>query len=167
MHDDCPSRIEACFGGVVRHARWLEKVPGFPLLADTLSRVLVAVCDSGRHRALLALEQEVLSWPEVTTALHSFGGVEFRRHGRELGHFHGCGLLDVHLDRDRARDAVAAGRAVPHHVLGSSAWVSRWVRGADDVPGALALLREAWLGAGDDGPGGVRPACSGPERAGA
>lgn len=154
MHDDSPSRIEACFVGMVRHARWLAKIPGGVLLADTLSRVLVAVFDSPRHRALLALEQEILAWPEVTTAHHSFGGVEFRRHGRELGHFHGCGLLDVHLDPDRARTAVAAGRAEPHHVLGASAWVSRWVRGAEDVPGALALLHEAWRAAGEHGPGG-------------
>jgi len=145
MHDDSPSRIEAFFGGMVREARLLAKIPGFALLADTLSRVLVAVFDSERHRALLALEQEILSWPEVTTALHSFGGVEFRRHGRELGHFHGCGLLDVHLDQDRARRAVAEGRAEPHHVLGPGAWVSLWVRNAQDVPKALALLREARL----------------------
>jgi hypothetical protein len=153
MHDDSPSCIEAFFGGMVRYTRWLAKIPGFALLADTLSRVLVALFDSRRHRALLALEQEILAWPEVTTALHSFGGVEFRRHDRELGHFHGCGLLDVHLDPDRARAAVAAGRAELHHVLGASAWVSRWVRSAEDVPGALALLREAWRAAGEHGSG--------------
>jgi len=81
--------------------------------------------------------------PGVTLRVHRFGGVEFSISGRELGHLHGNGLLDVHLGCESARAFLHTRRAEPHHVLGNSAWVSFWVESLDEVPNAVDLLKLA------------------------
>ncbi len=85
----------------------------------------------------------VSRWPEVTTAPHRFGGLEFRVGRREIGHIHGDRLVDIPFPK-RVRDEVLArGDAVAHHVLPDSGWVSVWVDRPEDVERALALLGAA------------------------
>jgi hypothetical protein len=84
---------------------------------------------------------EVGGWPDVTVAPHRFGGVEFRVHRRELGHLHGGHLADLPFPRAVRNDLVASGRAMPHHVLHDSGWVSFPIRAADDVNRAIELFR--------------------------
>ena len=90
------------------------------------------------------IQQEVLSWPGVTEAPHQFGGIEFRLGKRELGHLHGDYLADLPFPVREREELVAAGRAMPHHILPLSGWVSYPIRDADAVPGALALFRLAY-----------------------
>ena len=141
MPDASPSLVERVFHLLVRRARWLGHVPVLPWFMDTLAHAAVAVTDRTRYRAMHSLIKTVTAWPEITDSLHRFGGMEFRVKGREIGHLHGCGLLDVRVGRDRARELIAAGHAEPHHVFGDSAWVSIWVRREEDVPGAVEVLR--------------------------
>jgi hypothetical protein len=84
---------------------------------------------------------EVLSWDGVTSEPHRFGGVEFLLGKRELGHLHGDRLADLPFPRRVRDELVAAGRAVPHHVLPETGWVSFWIEGEDDVPRAIELFR--------------------------
>lgn len=84
---------------------------------------------------------EVLAWPEVSQAPHRFGGVEFRFHGSELGHLHGDRLADLPFPKRVRDELVAAGRAQPHHVVPDSGWVSRWIRGPEDVEEIVNLFR--------------------------
>jgi Ni,Fe-hydrogenase I large subunit len=87
------------------------------------------------------IEREVGSWEGVTTHAHRFGGVEFRLARRELGHLHGERWADLPFQR-RIRDMlVETGRAEPHHVLPHTGWVSRRIRGEDDVDEVVALFR--------------------------
>ncbi|ELZ71120.1 hypothetical protein C5B91_05885 [Haloferax sp. Atlit-10N] len=87
----------------------------------------------------------VSRWPGVETAPHRFGGTEFLVAGREIGHVHDAGVVDLALTK-RARDVLLTdGLADPHHVLPDSAWVTYRVRSAADVPGAMRLLRLAYL----------------------
>lgn len=143
MPDAWPKLIESVFTGLVRHARWMARVPLLPSLADVIAQTAVAVGDPGRHRAMRSVEREVSRWDGVNCGIHRFGGVEFRRGRREFAHLHGCGLLDLRLGVAQARSCVAAGQAEPHHVLGASAWVSFWLRSEGQIPEALALLRLA------------------------
>ena len=83
----------------------------------------------------------VLTDPEVTEAPHRFGGLEFRLGRRELGHLHGERLADLPFPRRVRDELVAAGRAEPHHVLPDSGWVSRRVRGPEDVAAVAELFR--------------------------
>lgn len=87
------------------------------------------------------ITREVLSWPDVTEAPHRFGGVEFRFHGRELGHLHGGVMADLPFPKSVRDELVAAGRASPHHVLPESGWVTFRIRGPEDVPAVVALFR--------------------------
>ena len=70
------------------------------------------------------VQQELLSWPGVTIHDHRFGGIEFRVNGREMGHIHGDRLADLPFPRDIGKKLIAEGKALPHHVLPQSGWIS-------------------------------------------
>ena len=87
------------------------------------------------------IEREVSSWPGVMIEPHRFGGIEFKVGRREIGHLHGNRLADLPFPI-RVREAlVREGRAERHHVLPESGWVSRRIRGDEDVAEVIALFR--------------------------
>jgi len=81
------------------------------------------------------------AWPGVTVHAHRFGGVEFRRGRRELGHLHRNGLVDLPFPVHVRERLVAEGAAEPHHILPESGWVSFRVRTDADVAHAIELFR--------------------------
>jgi hypothetical protein len=85
--------------------------------------------------------REIASWPEVTVAPHRFGGIEFRRGRRELGHLHGSHLADLPFPVRVREQLVREGRAEPHHIMRESGWVSRRIRGEEDVAVVVELFR--------------------------
>ena len=87
------------------------------------------------------LSDEVGTWPGVQATKHRFGGTEFRLARGEIGHIHEGGLLDLPFPRGLRDQLVATGKAAPHHIMPDTGWVSYRLRGEDDLPGALALLR--------------------------
>src|SRR5262249_40004983 len=87
---------------------------------------------------------ELERWEGVTVEAHRFGGIEFRVDRREIGHLHGDRLADIPFPKSVRDELVAAGRAQRHHVLPDTGWVSRYIRGADDVQDVIALLRLAY-----------------------
>ena len=87
------------------------------------------------------IEREIASWPNVTVAPHRFGGREFRVGRRELGHLHGDRLADLPFPVRVREQLVREGKAEPHHVLPQSGWVSRPIRGENDVDAVIALFR--------------------------
>jgi hypothetical protein len=89
----------------------------------------------GRIRA------EVESWDGVTSAPHRFGGVAFHFGKRELGHLHGDRLADLPFPKRIAEELIADGRALPHHVVRDSGWVSKPIRSDEDVAAVLDLFR--------------------------
>jgi hypothetical protein len=87
------------------------------------------------------IRAEVGGWPGVETGSHRFGGVEFRVAGHEIGHLHGDRLADLPFPTRIRRELVESGRALPHHVLPDSGWVSFRIGGPDDVTAVVALFR--------------------------
>jgi hypothetical protein len=87
------------------------------------------------------IKREVLSWPGVSAEPHRFGGVEFRVNHHEIGHLHGNRMADLPFPVRLRKELVAAGCASPHHVLPDTGWVSYYIRGPEDVPGAIELFR--------------------------
>lgn len=124
-----------------RHFPHLRRVHGLPQLVDTALLAHTLLLRRERIAPREAVERALLSWPGVTTRIHRFGGVEFIVGGREIGHLHGNGLLDIPFTRALRDEAVASGLARPHHVFPQSAWVSFDLHSAGDVPTALLLLR--------------------------
>jgi Family of unknown function (DUF5519) len=94
------------------------------------------------------IEQTVAGWPGVTVEPHRFGGVEFRVGRRELGHLHGNRLADLPFPVTVREQLIAAGKAERHHVLPDSGWVSRPIRGVEDIRDVVELFRlnyeQAW-----------------------
>ena len=131
------------FRFVVRHLRWLARVPGLPQYFDTMLLTWTALFHRKRLRAMEAIEEAALQMPGVRLCVHRLGGMEFVCGERELGHLHGNGLLDVRVGVEEARVIVREGQAEVHHVFGESAWVSFWVRGMGEVPLAVGLLEKA------------------------
>lgn len=91
-----------------------------------------------------AIVAKVSTWDGVVAQPHRFGGTEFRLGRGEIGHVHEGGLVDVPFPRAVRDELIAEGVAKPHHRLPESGWVSYWLQSADDVPGALALLRRSY-----------------------
>jgi len=83
-----------------------------------------------------AVTRELLSWPGVTTHDHRFGGVEFRVNGREMGHMHGDELADLPFPKDVGKKLIAKGKALPHHFIPQSGWISCYV----SEQGALGII---------------------------
>jgi Family of unknown function (DUF5519) len=90
------------------------------------------------------IEREVAAWDGVTVGPHRFGGREFRLGRRELGHLHGGALADLPFPRRIADMLVETGRAERHHVLPDSGWVTKRIRGEDDVDETIELFRLAY-----------------------
>jgi hypothetical protein len=129
---------------VVRYLRWTARVPGLPQLFDTFLLANTWVFRRARFIAMEALETEALRLRGVRLKVHRFGGIEFiEKHGRELGHLHGHGLLDVAIGGDAAKLLLAAGQVRPHHVFPRSKWVSFQIESNADVPFAMKLLTMA------------------------
>ncbi|MBW8741153.1 MAG: luciferase family protein [Gaiellaceae bacterium] len=91
--------------------------------------------------ALETIRGEVVRWDGVTAHPHRFGGVEFRYGKRELGHVHGDRFADLPFHRAIRDMLVETGRALPHHVLPHSGWVTKPMRGPDDVAEVIELFR--------------------------
>ena len=87
------------------------------------------------------ISHELLSWLGVTVQPHRFGGLEFRLNGHELGHLHGNRQADLPFSVKTREELVAAGKASLHHVLPETGWVSYYIRGSEDVAGAVELFR--------------------------
>lgn len=130
------------FRFVVRHLRWLARVPLAPQFFDALLLAWTALFHRQRLQAMENLEEAALRLPGVTPRVHRFGGIGFACRGREFAHLHGNGLLDVHLTRERAAELVASHRAELHHVFGPSVWISFWLWSAGDLENALSLIEE-------------------------
>ena len=132
---------------IVNNFRWLARVPGLPQLFDALLLMGTCVFRRSRLAAMETLEVEALRLAGVRLKIHRFGGIEFvEQGGRELGHLHGHGLLDVAVGRQPANELLAKGRVRPHHVFPRSKWVSFQIESEADVPFAVELLTVAALG---------------------
>jgi Family of unknown function (DUF5519) len=91
------------------------------------------------------IREEVLSWPGVTEAEHSFGGVEFHVGKREIGHLHDdLDLADLPFPVKVREELVREGKAQPHHIFPNTGWVSYSIPNEDAVPGAIELFRMSY-----------------------
>jgi len=88
-----------------------------------------------------AMVATVQGWDGVSLRPHRFGGTEFVVNGREIGHIHGVSLVDLMLPKATRDEAIRSGKAIAHHVLPESNWVSVPLRTETDVSHALELLR--------------------------
>lgn len=91
------------------------------------------------------LTQMITTWSEVTTVPHRFGGIEFLVGATEIGHIHRGGLVDIPFSRAIRDQLIAEGKAMYHHILPDTGWVSYWMHHEDDLQHVLWLLRLSYL----------------------
>src|SRR5262249_11155173 len=114
---------------------------------DHNSRPVTKVLGNMHNEAMLpesiALEiwREVASWPDVSVEAHRAGIVFFFVGRREIGHLHGSRMADLPFPvRIRAR-LVEEGKADLHYLHPKSGWVTRYIRGEQDVDAITQLFR--------------------------
>jgi hypothetical protein len=90
------------------------------------------------------IHDAAMSWSGVTAQPHRFGGTEYRLGRREIGHIHGDYLVDIPFPKSVRNELIAAGLAEPHHILPNSGWISFYIRRADQIEPAIALLRRSY-----------------------
>ncbi|SEN98247.1 hypothetical protein SAMN05216436_12765 [bacterium A37T11] len=78
------------------------------------------------------IETEIESWPGITLSFHRYGGTQFNFRGKELGHMHSNGLVDIRFSRAIKKRLLGEGRIKDHHVLRQSGWVSFQIKSAED-----------------------------------
>jgi hypothetical protein len=96
------------------------------------------------HGAGAKIVETLLTWKDLESHLHRFGGTEFRIGKREIGHIHGDTLVDIPFPTKVRDEIIAAGEAQPHHILPETGWVSFYIREAGDIEHAVALLKRSY-----------------------
>src|ERR1700752_1697442 len=87
------------------------------------------------------LNTELTSWPGVTSKPHRFGGTQFRVNSKEMGHIHGGRFADLPLPMNLRNQLVKYGRALPHHVLPNSGWITFLINEDADIMMLINLVR--------------------------
>jgi hypothetical protein len=88
------------------------------------------------------IEENVLIWDGVTAAPHRFGGREFLLNGKEFGHIHHNGMLDILFSKKIREALVAENLANMHHLLPETGWISYYSQNQpENLINALKLLR--------------------------
>jgi hypothetical protein len=105
----------------------------------TISRKLGSMLDD--KDVFDKVKSELMSWPEVTLQPHRFGGTEFRVNGREMGHMHAARFADLPFPMSIRNELIKDRRALPHHVLPNSGWVTFLINEENDIPLLISLFR--------------------------
>lgn len=87
------------------------------------------------------IKSELIGWPGVTSRPHRFGGTEFRVNGKEMGHVHGARFADLPFPMNVRSQLVAEGKALAHHVLPDSGWVTVPIKNEVDIISLIGLFR--------------------------
>lgn len=91
-----------------------------------------------------AIEAQVLTWADIESQPHRFGGREYTLGKREIGHIHGDELVDIPFPKKVRDELVAAGQARAHHILPESGWISLYLNQPEDVGRAVKLLLRSY-----------------------
>jgi len=133
------------FGLIVKYFGFLKAVPLLPHVFDGLLYLHTYFTNTRLLDCIDLITNEVLSWDDTENALHKYGGLQFNSRGKEIGHIHGNGILDIRFSRKIKEQLIVEGRVVPHHVFKDSGWVSFYMQGMGDFDYAIKLLRMSYL----------------------
>ena len=87
------------------------------------------------------IQREVASWPDVHVEGHRGGIVFFFVGRREIGHLHGSRMADLPFPVRIRERLVAEGKADLHYLHPKSGWITRYIRGDQDVEAVTQLFR--------------------------
>jgi len=133
------------FKFVIKYFGFLKRAPLLPHLFDSQFKLWLLFTNAALLDCLSDIETEVLNWEQTTISMHKFGGIQFNCNGREIGHIHSNGILDILFSRKIKEQLMAEGRISDHHVFARSGWISFYITKKDDQAYAVRLLEMAYL----------------------
>ncbi|SRR5258706_73314 len=133
------------FNFIVKYLGFLKHVPLLPHLFDAFMKIALLIYHKDILDYLDEIENEVLSWKKTSAHLHKFGGIQFNLNGKEIGHIHSNGLLDILFSKEVKMQFVKEGRVNEHHIFKNSGWISFYIRTIDDKNLAIELLRRSYI----------------------
>ena len=131
------------FDFTVRYLGFLKHVPLLPHLFEALLKVNTVLSNRSVLDHIDDIENTVLSWDHTSIHPHKFGGVQFNVNGKEIGHLHGNGLLDVPFRKSTKEKLVTEtnGRVKEHHIFKKSGWISLHIQNSSDKELAISVLK--------------------------
>ena len=120
-------------------------MPPLPFVFDGALLIWSFLARPGLVDALDEIEGRVLRWDGTAKTIHKYGGVQFNCNGKEMGHIHGNGLLDIRFSKKIKELLLADGKIQDHHVFKNSGWVSFYITGKADAEYALKLLQHSYV----------------------
>ena len=133
------------FRFIVKYLGFLKHIPYVALLFDCMLRLWLLLTKPEILDCLDEIEAEIKTWPRTTTSLHKYGGMQFNCNGKEIGHIHSNGILDICFSRKIKQQLMAEGRISDHHVFANSGWISFYIMQPEDGLYAAQILRMAYL----------------------
>jgi hypothetical protein len=129
------------FGFVIKYLGFLKSVPGLALLFDFWLKIYTLFINPDMLDWIDEIGAEVLKWEDTSLSTHKYGGLQFNYKGKELGHIHSNGLLDMLLSRKIKQQLLKDGRIQDHHSFKNTGWISFYMHNKCDADYAVHLLR--------------------------
>jgi len=129
------------FNWVVRHIGFLKHIPLLAMVFDGWMMMWNAIRNPEMLDVIDKIEGTVSTWNGIELSIHKFGGLQFNYQGKEVGHIHSNGILDILFRKKISNTLIANKRASEHHIFKTSGWVSFYIRDAKDYDAAIALLQ--------------------------
>ncbi len=128
---------------VAKHLSFLKKIPLLPILIDEQIKLLTFLFKPSVLYLMSALNKTVKSWEGIQSSYHRFGGLQFDYQGKEIGHLHGNGLLDLKLNQ-KLNHLHKHPLIEAHHFLGEGNWVSIKIRSNTNLDELLAVVKSIY-----------------------
>ena len=132
------------FKKFIRTFGFLKNIPVLPQIVDVLMLGYSFIFRREVAQCIDALETEIREWNNVNRHLHKYGGIQFDVGKKEMGHIHGNGMVDIHFPMAIRNELIETGKALPHHTLPNSGWISIWIRTKEDKDIILELFRKSY-----------------------
>ncbi|TWR30285.1 hypothetical protein FPZ43_04930 [Mucilaginibacter pallidiroseus] len=133
------------FGFVIKHFGFLKYVPLAPHVFDAMLKVWTAFSRPHVLGYIDTIEAELMRWQGMRLTIHKYGGIQFNYHGKELGHIHSNGLLDMPLSRKQKHQLMQQHATVQdHHTFKGTGWISLFIKAEGDVQLTMSIFQLAY-----------------------
>lgn len=129
------------FNWVVRRIGFLKHVPLLPMVFDGWMMMWNAISHPEIISVIDKIEMTAETWSGIEFSTHKFGGLQLNYKGREVGHIHSNGIIDIPFPKKIRDTLIKNGRAANHHIFTESGWISFYIQTEKDYDAAIALLQ--------------------------
>jgi predicted DNA-binding protein (MmcQ/YjbR family) len=131
------------FHWVVKYLYPLKHIPMLPYIFDGILKMHAYFFHEELLDWLDDIDNEMVKLPEVVISSHKYGGVQYNALGKEIGHIHGNGLVDIRFTKKLKAQICEEGKVEEHHILKKTGWLSFQLKDSEDVAYAIKLLRQS------------------------